>query len=59
MSLVRIKSIPPMYKPIAKLINMTTIVRRIISLRVGHLTFFSSSYVSLRNVIGVTMSKMP
>lgn len=47
-----------MYNPTAKLIKITTEVKRIISSLVGHLTSLSSSYVCFKNLIGVIMSKM-
>ena len=44
-----------MYKPTVTLMKITTTVSLITSLRVGHLTFLSSSYVSRKNFTGVVI----
>ena len=57
MPLVKIKSNPPKNKPTSKLTVMTTSVNRMVSCRVGHATFLSSSRVSLRKPTGVVAIK--
>jgi len=44
-----------MYIPTNTLMSITTAVSRMTSLLVGHVTFFSSSYVSRKNVTGVVI----
>lgn len=53
--LVNTKSSPPKNNPTSKLTTITTIVKRIVSRRVGQTTFLSSSFVSLKKAVGVTI----
>src|SRR3989338_6010009 len=56
-NLTKIKSNPPRNNPTIKLIIMTTNVKRIVSCRVGHTTFLSSSRVSRKKETGIAINK--